>query len=39
MAEKYIKYLTSTTGIESWKFTGLPEESIKKIAKSDKTFA
>ena len=37
--KKYIKYLTSTTGIESLKFTGMPEESIKNIDKSGKTFA
>ena len=37
--EKYIKYFSGTTRIESWKFNGMSEESIENITKSDSNFA
>ena len=36
---KYIKYFTGTTRIESRKSNGMPEESIENITKSDSNFA
>ena len=38
-ANKYIKYFTGTTRIESWKSNGTSEESIENITKSDSNFA
>ena len=38
-ANKYIKYITGTTRIESWKTNGKSEESIENITKSDSNFA
>ena len=38
-ANKYIKYFTGTTRIESWKSNGVSEESIENVAKSDSNFA
>ena len=37
--KKYIKYFSGTTGIESWKSNGMPEESIENMTKSDSNFA
>ena len=37
-AEKYIKYFTGTTQVESWKSNGMSEESIVNITKSDSSF-
>ena len=37
--KKYIKYLTGTTWIESWKSNGMSEESIENITASDNNFA
>ena len=36
---KYIKYFTGTTRIESWKSNGMSEERIENITKSDSNFA
>ena len=36
---KYIKYFTGTTWVESWKSNGMSEESIENITKSDSNFA
>ena len=33
-AKKYIKYFSSTTGIDSWKSNGMSEENIENITKS-----
>ena len=38
-AKKYIKYLSGTTLIDSWKSNGLSEESIENITKSASNFA
>ena len=38
-ANKYIKYFSDTTRIESWKSSGMSEESIENIIKSDSNFA
>ena len=38
-AKKYIKYFSSTTGIDSWKSNGISEENIESIAKLDSNFA
>ena len=37
-AEKYIKYFSGTTQVESWKSNGMSEESIVNITKSDRSF-
>ena len=37
-AEKYIKYFSGTTQVESWKSNGMSEESIVNITKSDSSF-
>ena len=38
-ANKYIKYFTGTTRIESWKSNGMSEESIENITRSYIYFA
>ena len=38
-AQKYIKYFSGTTRIESWKSNGMLEENIEKITKPDINFA
>ena len=38
-AKKYIKYLSSTTWIDSWEANGMSEENIENITKSDSNFA
>ena len=38
-ANKYIKYFTGTTRIESWKSNGTSEENIENITKADNNFA
>ena len=38
-AEKYIKYFSGTTWIDSWKSNGMSEENIENITKSDSNFA
>ena len=38
-AKKCINYITAYFRIESWKFNGMPEESIENITKSDSNFA
>ena len=38
-AKKYIKYFSGTTGINSSKYNGMPEENIENITKSDRNFA
>ena len=38
-ANKFVKYFTGTTRIESWKYNGMSEESIENITKSDNNFA
>ena len=38
-AKKYIKNLSGTSRIESWKSNGISEENIKNIIKSDSNFA
>ena len=38
-AKKYIKYFSSTTGIDSWKSNGISEENIENITKSGSNFA
>ena len=38
-AEKYIKYFSGTTPIDSWKSNGMSEENIENITKSDRLFA
>ena len=37
--KKYIKYLSGTTRIESWKSNGMSEEKIESITKSGNNFA
>ena len=37
--KRYIKYFSSTTRIDSWKFNGMSEEHIGNITKSDSNFA
>ena len=37
-AKKYIKYFSGTTRIESWKSSGISEESIKNKIKSNSNF-
>ena len=39
LAVKYIKYFTSSTGIELWQSNGMSEESLQNITKSDINFA
>ena len=36
---KHIKYFSGTTRIESWKSTGMSDESIENITKSDSSFS
>ena len=38
-AERYIKYFSGTTRINSWKFNGMSGENIENITKSDSNFA
>ena len=38
-AKKYIKYFSSTTGIDSWNSNGMSEENIENITKSDSSCA
>ena len=38
-AKKHIKYLSSTTQIDSWKYNGMSEENIEIITTSDSNFA
>ena len=38
-AKKYIKYFSGTTWIQSWKSTGMSEENIETMTKSDSNFA
>ena len=38
-AKKYIKYFNSTTRIGSWESSGISEENIENITKSDGNFA
>ena len=38
-AQRYIKYFSGTTRIESWKSNGMSEESTGNITKSDNNFA
>ena len=38
-AKKYIKYLSGTTQIDSWKSNGMSEENFKNVTKSDSKFA
>ena len=37
-AEKYIKYFSGTTRIDSWKSNGMSKENIENITKSDSNF-
>ena len=37
-ANKYIKYFSGNTQIESWKSNGMSEESTENITKSDSNF-
>ena len=39
LANKYIKYFTGTTWIESWNSNGMSEENIENITKSGSNFA
>ena len=38
-AEKYIKYFSDTTCIDSWKSNGISAENIENVTKSDSSFA
>ena len=38
-AKKYIKYFSGNTPIDSWKASGMSEESIENITKSDINFS
>ena len=38
-AEKYVKYFSGTTRVESWKSNGMSEGGIKNITKLDSNFA
>ena len=38
-AKTYIKYISSTTRIESWKYNEISEENFRNITKSDSNFA
>ena len=38
-AAKYIKYLSGTNRIDSWKFNGMSEENVGNITKSGSIFA
>ena len=38
-AERYIKYFSGTTRIDSWKSNGMSAENIENITKSDSNFA
>ena len=39
LAKKYIKYFSGTTWIDSWKSSGMSEEDMENITKSDSNFA
>ena len=38
-AKKYIKYFSGTTKTDLWKSSGMSEENIENITKSDSNFA
>ena len=38
-AEKYIKYFSDTTQIDSWKSNGISEQNFENISKSDSHFS
>ena len=38
-AEKYVKYFSGTTRIDSWRSNGMSEGGIENITKSDNNFA
>ena len=38
-AEKYVKYFSGTTRIDSWRSNGISEGGIENITKSDNNFA
>ena len=38
-AKKYINFFCETTRIDSWKSSGISEENIENITKSDSNFA
>ena len=39
LAKKYIRYFSGTTWIDSWKSSGMSEEDMENITKSDSNFA
>ena len=38
-ARKYIQYFNGTTCIDSWKSSGMSEENIENVTRSDSNFA